>query len=268
MLPTGKPHVSFSEIRDWYECSYRHKLRHVDKIDLSTPSTNLTFGTATHAVAEHFLNTKEIDLSKAREILDADWKKFGDSKDFLANDREKFMVTIGNIMLDLPTFLNETFPGWSHVAAEESLYEDLKSFFEKHDGLFFKGFIDCVLSVPGKRPDDLTYWILDFKTANRPWNLDKIKDDKTRMQLVLYKRFWSEKHNVPMKSIRCGFITLLKNGKPGKLCHLIPVSVGDVTATRALTVLNNSLTSIKKGMAIKNRNSCKYCDYYQTEFCK
>ena len=31
-LLTGKPHVSFSEIKDWVECSYRHKLIHIDKL--------------------------------------------------------------------------------------------------------------------------------------------------------------------------------------------------------------------------------------------
>ena len=31
---TGKPHVSFSEIKVWKECPYRHKLTYVDKIDM------------------------------------------------------------------------------------------------------------------------------------------------------------------------------------------------------------------------------------------
>ena len=31
--PTGKPHISFSEIKQWKECPYRHKLAYVDKIE-------------------------------------------------------------------------------------------------------------------------------------------------------------------------------------------------------------------------------------------
>lgn len=268
LLPTGKPHTSFSEVKNWAECSWRHRLQHVDKIDLSKPSVNLAYGTAAHAVAENFLNTKTIDLTKAREVLDAEWEKYKDSEDFQKTDKEKLMTSIGNIMLCLPKFLDDTFPQWQPIAAEEPLYEDLQKFFDKHSGVFFKGFIDCVLAVPGKKPGDVLYWILDFKTAARPWNRDRLKDDKTRMQLQLYKKFWSEKHNVPMKDIRCGFVIMLKSGKLDKLCYLVPVSVGDLTANRALTVLNNSVASVKRGVAIKNRNSCRYCDYYQTEHCK
>ena len=33
-FPTGKPHVSYSEVRCWKECPFRHKLSYIDKIDL------------------------------------------------------------------------------------------------------------------------------------------------------------------------------------------------------------------------------------------
>ena len=33
-FPTGKPHVSFSEIKIWKECPWRHKLTYIDKIDM------------------------------------------------------------------------------------------------------------------------------------------------------------------------------------------------------------------------------------------
>lgn len=267
MLPTGKPHVSYSEISDWYECSFRHKLKHVDKINLSRPSPNLTFGSATHAVAENFLNTKTIDLEIAKKIIDADIEKYKEEESFKDLDVEKLMESIGKIMTDLPTFLNETFPNWEFVRAEEDLYEDMKQFFEAHEGVSFKGFIDCIIKVPTKKEGEFLYWIIDWKTANRPWTLDKIKDSRVRMQLVFYKKFWATKHNIPLKQIRCGFVTLLKSGKPGKLCKLITISVGEKSADKSLLVLNNSITSIKRGTALKNRNACKWCDYKNTEHC-
>ena len=33
-FPTGKPHISFSEIKNWHECGWRHKLTYIDKIKL------------------------------------------------------------------------------------------------------------------------------------------------------------------------------------------------------------------------------------------
>lgn len=267
LLPTGKPHISHSELRGWVECSWRHKLQHVDKIDLQVPNTNLCFGTATHAVVEHWLNTKTIDLTVASKIFDEEFEKHKDVEDFQKNSKEKFLKVIGNIMAELPAFLDETFPGWELVKAEEALYEDLAVFYEKHAGLAFKGYVDIVLKVPGKKEGTFLYWILDLKTANRPWNADKIKDENNRRQLIFYKKFWATKHNVEMSEIRCGFLTAVKTAKPGKFCALIPISVGDVTVGRALTILNNGLSSIKRGVAIKNRNSCKYCEFKGTPFC-
>ena len=41
MFPTGKPHISFSEIKQWKECAYRHKLTYIDKIDVFEDSPYL-----------------------------------------------------------------------------------------------------------------------------------------------------------------------------------------------------------------------------------
>lgn len=268
ILPTGKPHISFSELKDWWDCSYRHYLRHVKKIDLSKPSIHLVFGSAVHAAAEHFLKNKEVNLDTAKKILVEGFEKFGTSESFQESNKEKLVQSIQNIMNELPKFLDDTFPNWEMIASEEALFEDLKVFFEKHDGLNFKGFIDCVIKVPGKKPGQFLYWIIDFKTANRPWNRDAIGDVKKRAQLVLYKKFWATKHNIPLKDVRCAFLILLKSGKPGKICYSIPVSVGDVTIDRSLKILGNSLSCIKRGFSLKNKESCKYCDYKDTEHCK
>lgn len=267
-LPTGKPHVSFSEIKEYRECGYRHKLHQIKKIDLSKPSIHLVFGTATHAVAEHFFNTGKIDISIAEKILDEEYEKNAAFHDFVANDKNSLLGAIQNIMDDFPGFLDENFPGWTLHRAEEDLYENLMAFYEQHSDVSFKGFIDVVLKVPTKKSGEFLYWIIDLKTANRPWARQKIQDETIKMQLVLYKNFWAKKNNIPLKSIRCGFVTLLKSGKKGKLCKLIPVSVGDVTSERSLKILNSAVTGIKRGIAIKNRNSCKYCDYLDTEHCR
>ena len=55
------PHISFSEIKQWKECPYRHKLVYIDKIDKFEPSPYLHFGTAVHEGCETLLETKEVD---------------------------------------------------------------------------------------------------------------------------------------------------------------------------------------------------------------
>ena len=267
MLPTGKAHVSYSEIKDWMDCSFRHKLKYVKKIDMFKPNTNLVFGTAMHSAIEHYVKTKTVDLGSAKKILDDAWEVNKDNEDFKKNNKEEFLNTIGNMLLDLPIFLDETFKGWELVQTEENLMEDFAPLFEKHAGLSLKGFVDCVLKVPAKKKGEWLYWIIDWKSTARPWTKVKLQDQKVTMQLVLYKKFWADKHKVPIKSIRCGFVTMLKKAKPGKFCRLIAISVGEVSINKSLIVINNSLTSIKRGMAIKNRNSCRFCDYKDTEHC-
>jgi hypothetical protein len=87
------------------------------------------------------------------------------------------------------------------------------------------------------------------------------------MQLILYKNFWANKHSIPLKDIKCGFILCKRAGKNGKRCEFVPVSVGEVSSGRAFKVINNMIASMNRGIAIKNRESCKWCEYKDTEHC-
>ena len=59
-FPTGKNHVSFSEVKHWKECPYRHKLIYIDKVDMHKPSPYLDFGTAVHSGCELLLEGKNL----------------------------------------------------------------------------------------------------------------------------------------------------------------------------------------------------------------
>ena len=77
MFPTGKPHVSYSEVRNWKECPYRHKLLHIDKIDLFKPSPYLDFGINVHEGCESYLNTRSIPKEKLLKNIRAAWEEHG-----------------------------------------------------------------------------------------------------------------------------------------------------------------------------------------------
>ena len=265
MLPTKKAHVSYSEMKDWMDCAYRHKLKHINKIDKFVPSVHLAFGSAVHAVAENYLINKVIDLDLAKNLLDEYLEKNKNIIGFQHYSTQSLMLQIMAIFNDVPDFLNAQFPEYEVFAAEEQLYENLTLIESLHDDVSFKGFIDCILSIKNKKNEKI-YWIIDWKTAGRPWGRDKLSDETIKMQLILYKNFWARKHKIDLKNVRCGYIILLKNGKKNR-CQFIPISVGDVTSKRSLKVLNNFVGSVKGKIAIKNRNSCKYCDYFETEHC-
>lgn len=274
-FPTGKPHISFSEIKNWKECAYRHKLLYVDKVDTFQESPYLHFGTAVHEGCETLIENKTVDEEKILNEMKKAWNDAGFENPEWYNAQpgwykhqpvEVWESWAKNMWGDVLEYLNTEFPGWSCFHAEEDLYEIIPDIGKP---LMFKGFIDAVLKVPKKRGKGHVYWILDWKTAGpRGWSRDKKQDLGMTAQLILYKYFWSMKHNISLKDIRCGFVLLKRGAKPGKICSLVPVSVGDKTLAKGIKLMKNMISGVRKEFYLKNKNSCQYCPFKGTEYCK
>ena len=206
-FPTNKPHVSFSEIKCWKECAYRHKLLHIDKLDIFEPSPYLDFGTAVHEGCETYLKTKTVDRKKLIDGIVNAWDVNGFGKPewyekmpgwYKHVPVEEWCRWANNMWDEVPEFLDETFPEWQCFEAEEMLYESV----DKKD-INFKGYIDAVIKVPKKKGDGYNYWIIDWKTAQSyGWRRSKKQDILMTAQLILYKHFWSKKHGIPLGDIR------------------------------------------------------------------
>lgn len=262
ILPTGKTHVSFSELRDWQDCSYRHNLKYVKKILLDKPAPILDFGKAIHASCEDFLRTRIMNRDIALAYIEEAFKEKAELEEYTPELKEQFVDEAVSILSEVPTFMDTTFGDWVFIDAEHLLYERVN---ERHNQAF-KGYIDGVIKSKNKRGKELT-WVLDWKTTSWGWNSYKKQDPNVGRQLVYYKHNWAKKTNTPLKDIRCGFVLLKRTAKPGLHCELLTISVGDVTLERSEKIVNNMLASIKRGLALKNRDSCKYCPYKDTEHC-
>ena len=273
-FPNGKPHVSFSEIKQWKECSYRHKLVYIDKIDTFQDSPYLHFGTAVHEGCERLLEGKEIDRDKILGVMKESWQKAGfENEDWYSKQPgwykhepvETWETWANNMWNEVSDFLNKEFPGWECFKAEEELYEPIE---DLEEPLNFKGFVDGILKVPKKRGKGYEYWIIDWKTAGSGgWRSDKKQDFLMQLQLILYKYYWSQKHGIPHNQVRCAFITLGRGAKKGKVCQLVKVSAGPKTLVKGVKVLNSMISGVRRKLFLKNRDSCKYCQYHQTEHC-
>ena len=264
VLPTGKPHVSFSEVKLWKECSYRHNLVHIKKISLFKPSPALDFGTAVHASCEHYLLTREMKPEIAFDSMEKAWatNSTPENPDFTQASLAKSKLEATTILSELPKFLDETFPEWETISAEHQLYEPI----DNHPHAF-KGFIDGVIKAKGKRGETI-YWVIDWKTAARGWYRDKRSDPMVAAQLALYKNYWCQKNpEIPFKNVRAAFVILKKAAKPGEHCELFSISLGEVPIQRSLKVVSNMITSVKKGIALKNRDSCMWCEFKNTINC-
>ena len=265
LLPTGKHHISFSELSDWVECSYRHKLKYVKKIIIPDRSHYLDFGIAVHAACEHYLRTREMDVNIALDIIKVAWKEHGHAEnDGEIANLDDCLAQAEAILKEVPEWLDKTFPNWKVLAPEHFLYERIGE--SKHA---FKGYIDAVIEadyvVRGKTIRVI--WLLDWKTTTWGWSRYKKQDKHKQRQLIYYKTFWSQETGTPLKQIKCGFVLLKRTAKDGHRCELLPVSVGPVAQERSLKVVNNMLSAVNKGLALKNKFNCEYCVYKDTEHC-
>lgn len=278
LLPTGKPHVSFSEVKMWKECTWRHKLVHIDKLSIFEPSPHLDYGTIVHEGIEDFLKTRVMDIPTVLEKLDAAWEKQGfDTKEYIEkqtesarvqgwkyrhNTLEEWFESAKNSLQRIPSFMDENFGNWKTIEAEHQLYENIQGL--EHEK--FKGFIDALIlsEIDGKKKA----WIIDWKTSSaRGWNRQKRQDFLMQAQLMLYKAFWSEKMNLRSKDISCGFVLLKKNTKTEKAVELIKVSAGPAAMEKSVKLVRSSIKGMRAGIKMKNRDSCRFCEFKDTHHC-
>jgi len=262
-FPTGKPHISFSEIKQWKECPWRHKLLYIDKIDLFEPSPHLDYGTSVHNACESYLKTGQMITESAEIEIREAFEKNGKTWYEQGHPHVDTWVDWAKVSLDaLPAYFDEMFGDWQAVEAEEYLYEEIEG-----KEIKFKGFIDSIIKTKNKKGKEI-YWILDYKTAPKyGWRREKKQSILMTAQLILYKHFWARKHSVALEDIRCGFILMKRGSKPEKSCELVAVSVGPKTLERGIKMMNNMIYSVKTRMFLKNRDSCKWCQYKNTNHC-
>ena len=278
MFPTQKPHVSYSEVRTWRECPYRHKLAYIDKIEVDDPSQYLDYGITLHDHLENYLKTKEINIGKLKTDLENAWNEKGyDTSEYIqrltesAKARgekprileplEDWLLWAETSMSAIPKFMDENFPNWKTISAEHQLYETIPA-----DSVKFKGFIDAVIECD-YRKTKRKIWILDWKTAPAyGWHSRKKQDFLVQAQIALYKKFWREKFKHECSEVGAGFV-LLKRGAKKNPIDVFKVSVGPKTEEKADKLLRSMLKSVRSGLYLKNRNSCKYCPFYNTEHC-
>ncbi len=278
ILPTGKPHVSFSEVKMWKECPWRHKLVYIDKLSEFEPSPHLDYGTIVHEAIEDFLNTRKMNIDNCLEKIEEAWEKNGfDTPDFIEkqtalaklqgwkyrhNTLNEWKESAKNSLLRLPSFMDENFGVWKTIEAEHQLYEDIKG----ASGEKFKGFIDAL--ILSEKDGKKKAWIIDWKTSSaRGWNKQKRQDFLMQAQLMLYKSFWSEKMSLRSRDISCGFVLLKKNTKTEKAVQLIPVSAGPTSMEKSEKLVRSAIKGIKSGLKMKNREACMFCEFKDTQYC-
>ncbi len=257
-----RTHISFSELKIWNECAFKHKLVYIDEVKKFVGNEHTAFGTAMHHICELMLTEdKKNDYDSLfekkflEELSVLKQKNVDLKKDLIKSMRSQSKNITGYIM----PALKKTYESFEVLSVEEDLMEPMK------DGYSFKGFIDLVLKT-----SDGKYHIIDWKTCSWGWDSKRKSDRITSYQLTLYKHFFALKHNIDPKNIDTHFALLKRTAKSNNV-EIFRVTSGPKKIDNALNLLTRALYNIKGKRHIKNRLSCTSgfgCEYYKTEHCK
>ena len=200
--------VSYSQFGMYSSCQEQFKLNYIDKLGISNANIHLIFGSSMHEVIQHFLdvmynvtkkqalqlNLEQMLQDKLVEHFKKEKEKMGEDDPCTKEELQEFYEDGVKILEYFRNKLDSLYAksGWRLVAIEQRLNAEIKP------GVHFIGFIDILL-------EDLTtneYVIIDLKTSTRGWNKYQ-KADKTKIsQMLLYKKFYSDKYGIPLDKIK------------------------------------------------------------------
>tara|TARA_A100001011_G_scaffold385900_1_gene460766 strand:+ start:591 stop:1367 length:777 start_codon:yes stop_codon:yes gene_type:complete len=249
--------ISFSELKNWKECSYRHRLIYIDKKEYFSGNEFTAFGTAIHTACENKLLDPEI---KAIDVFNKSFEQeisLLETFDLkLVEDMRKQAIPLCENILPA---IKSNFPDYKLISVEEEILEPITEF--EAYGKKFKGFIDLVIKTPDEK-----YHIIDWKSCSWGWGRDKRNNALISYQLTYYKNFFSKKHNIEPKNIETYF-ALLKRTAAKDNVEILRMTSGPKKVENSLKVLENAVINIERNNFIKNRLNCKYCKFYKTENC-
>ena len=251
------PHISYSELKDWAFCAWFHKLTRVDKVDKGFVGNEYTaFGNAVHNVCEKTLLKEEHDPKKV--FLEDFERIVRNIPDFIPDD--KMVSDMKGQGIELLPFiepaLNEYFKDFEVLNAEEDLMIPIEG-----TEYNFKGFIDGIVKTT-----DGKIHIFDWKTCSWGWDAKRRNSPMTTYQLTLYKHYFAKKMDIDPKNIETHFALLKRTSKKDRV-EFFRVTSGPRKTENALKLLKKALYNIKNKRYIKNRLSCKFCEFNKTEHC-
>jgi hypothetical protein len=250
------PHISFSALKDWNTCAWYHKLTRIDKIRGFTGNAFTAFGNAIHDVCEKKLLKEEVEeesyfLDRFEHFLGT-LDKEPDQK--LVSDMR---IQGKAILPEIEDALEDYFGEYEVIGSEIPLEEPI----EGEDNFIFKGYIDGVIKTP-----DGKVHIFDWKTCSWGWDAKRRSAPMTTYQLTLYKYFFARKMEIEPRNIETHFALLKRTSKKNRV-EFFRVTSGPRKTENATKLLKKALYNIKNKRYIKNRMSCKFCDFNKTEHC-
>lgn len=247
-----RPHISFSECLTYFKCPYNHWLSYREKAPREDTIYTI-FGKAVgFALESNRKNGKNLAwLTLGRTIfnfiVENGWPDMVKVED---RDWRTWVKAGLRVYHDTLQFLDTEYPSWELIDFEYPLYEPIEGSEKK-----FKGFIDIIFKWQGK------IYLFDFKTCSFGWTPDQRRDTHKLYQVSLYKHFYCQKNGVDPKTVECAYLLLKR--KPAKKAEtsveIFFQTSGEVKIGNALAWLSKAAKGIEKGVKIKNKTTCSFC---------
>ena len=202
-----KKSISYSQFSQWDKCPYMWKLNYVDKHSVFTDNIFTMFGTSMHEVLQEYLKVMYSDSIKAvddlllnEQLEDRLKKNFMEitqkngGVEFCTKDQMVEFYGDGVRILDyFKKKRNQYFSkrGYELIGIETALNYALPK------NIKFRGYIDLIIKDTVRN----RIKIIDIKTSTMGWNKWQKADKNKTDQLLLYKKFYSQQHDIPMDRI-------------------------------------------------------------------
>lgn len=276
--------LSHSQLTIYDNCPFRWKLQYKDKLKPFGDSMNTVFGKAIHEVIQKYLeimysvskakadtiDIEELFRDKFKTEYQASYKKnknihFSDPSE-MTEYFEDGMEILNYFKKNASTYFSKR--GWHFLGYELPINYTPSP---KHKTIKYIGYLDLVFY----NEFDEHIKIVDIKTSKKGWGKWNKEDKLKTSQLVLYKKFFSEMYEVPVKNIDVEYFIVKRklyeeSDFPQKRIQTFVPASGTTTIKNALTTVTDFINEVydysgkvqKEHFSKKpSENNCMFCPF-------
>jgi hypothetical protein len=280
--------ISYSQMSMFNECPKKWSLQYREGHKQFTSSIHTVFGTALHETLQHYLtvmyeqsgaaadrlNTSELLEEKLREEYKTQYKANNNqhfvSPDELREFYEDGVAIIREFSKDKTKYFGKR--GWHLVGCEIPIIVTPNP---KLQNVMFQGYLDVVLY--NEKTNKIK--IIDIKTSRQGWGKKEKADQNKQLQLITYKKYFSELYNFPIDNIDVEFMIVKRKVFESDLYVIKRVQIfkptsGKVKLNRVAKTINSFLEQAFDRNGFKDvdhqpreNNNCKWCPFHKTHLC-
>jgi hypothetical protein len=282
--------ISYSQVSMFLNCPHKWSLQYKDGHYQSESSIHMTFGTALHEAIQHYITTIYDVSGAAADRIDIEQyfeERFRETylKDYKSNKKVHFSNTV-----EMREFYEDGLSILNYIKKKRSNYFGKKGWYligcevpllvnphPQFKNVLYKGYLDVVLYHEATN----TFKILDIKTSTKGWDDKTKKNEIKQLQLVLYKKFYSQQFGVPEDNIEIEFFIVKRkvwDESPypiSRIQEFKPAS-GKGKINKAVNTINSFIENVfNNDGSYKDKThepkpddfNCKYCPFHKTHLC-